>query len=151
VPQVDFYILRGSAEPARLRFACRLIEKVWLGGHRVLAWVDSEAEAGQLDTLLWTFAERAFVPHDRLAADGTAEAPVALQAGELPATPHFDVLVNLGSRPAPADGAFARVAEVIDADETRRAQGRERFRAYRDRGWTPNTLNIDNETDAGNG
>ena len=151
MPQVDFYILRESAGPARLRFACRLIEKACLGGHRVIAWLDSEAELAELDGLLWTFADRSFVPHERLAADGTAEAPVALQTGTLPAAPGFDVLVNLGSHSLPAEAGFARVAEIIEADENRRRLGRERFRAYRDRGWNPNTFNIDNETDAGNG
>jgi DNA polymerase-3 subunit chi len=36
------------------------------------------------------------------------------------------------------------VAEVVDGDESRKAQGRERFRFYKDRGYPLKTNNLDN-------
>jgi DNA polymerase IIIc chi subunit len=43
-----------------------------------------------------------------------------------------DLLVNVSTRlPARLD-RFARVAEIIDADDERRRLGRERFKAYRE-------------------
>jgi DNA polymerase-3 subunit chi len=49
------------------------------------------------------------------------------------------VLVNLSSAaPASVDG-WARIAEIIDADAGRRNLGRDRYRAYRERGFTPAT------------
>ena len=43
-----------------------------------------------------------------------------------------DLLVNLSTHlPARLD-RFARVAEIIDADDERRRLGRERFKAYRE-------------------
>jgi DNA polymerase-3 subunit chi len=153
VPQVDFYILPGTAGAARLKFACRLIEKAYLEGSRCLVRVGDTAELESLDALLWTFAERAFVPHDRLEGDAaTGPAPVLLTAGALPPMPDgFAVLFDLALGAPPADVPPTRIVEVVDADETRRRLGRERFRAYRERGWTPATHNIDNETDTANG
>jgi DNA polymerase III subunit chi len=53
-----------------------------------------------------------------------------------------EVLVNLSSSlPANVD-SYARVAEIIDADDARRSLGRERFRAYRERGIMPETHSL---------
>ncbi|RYZ63851.1 MAG: DNA polymerase III subunit chi [Proteobacteria bacterium] len=146
VPQVDFYILAGSVDAVRLKFACGIIEQAFLDGRRVLAWTDDAPQLDALDDLLWTFADRSFVPHEKLATDATSEAPVALVAGASPLPAGYDVLVNLGSRSAPADVAIERIVEIVDADDTRRRQGRERFREYRERGWTQQHHNIASET-----
>ena len=146
MPQVDFYILPGSVEAARLKFACGLIEQAFHDGRRVLAWTDDAAQLDALDDALWTFADRSFVPHEKLVVGSPPEAPVALVAGALPVPAQFDVLVNLGARSAPADIAIERVVEIVDADDTRRRQGRDRFRDYRERGWPQQTHNIGSET-----
>jgi DNA polymerase-3 subunit chi len=152
MPQVDFYILQGNAAAARLKFACRLIEKAYLEGQRVLIRVDDAQELETLDALLWTFADGAFVPHEPLGGDDTAATPVLLTAGSLPAQLEgFAVLIDLGLSGDPAAVAPARLVEIIDADETRRRRGRERFRSYRERGWAPATHNIDQETEAAHG
>jgi len=152
VPEVEFHILRESSPVARLRHACGLAERAYRAGERVLLRVDGDAELAELDALLWTFGDGTFVPHDRLAADGTPggqEAPVALTAGPLPAAlGTWPVLIDLAlsAPPAPRTAGTTlpgRVVEIIDADENRRRLGRERFRAYRDAGVTPNTITHD--------
>jgi DNA polymerase-3 subunit chi len=151
VPQVDFYILRGTASAARLKFACRLIEKAYVDGARVLVRTADAQELDALDTLLWTFSERAFVPHDRLDGDHPA-APVLLTSSELSADlGGYAVLFDLALSGPTADSPPGRVVEIVDADDTRRRLGRERFRAYRERGWTPATHNIDQDTEAAHG
>ena len=147
-PQVDFYVLPGDDPGARLRFACRLVEKAWLKRHRVRVQFDPGGELDAFDQLLWTFSDRAFVPHRRAgAADDTpapAPAPVVIaDTGEADAA-DGDVLVNLAVR-QPATGAWSRIAEVIDADTQRRSKGRERFRAYREQGLEPQTHDMRNE------
>jgi len=157
MPQVDFHILRGTSAGARLKLACQLAERAYRDGSRVLVRVDSEAEVTELDTLLWTFGDGTFVPHDRLTAGGAPEqqeAPVALTAGALPPTlAAWPMLIDLalGNPPATHGSAASlpqRIAEIVDADENRRRVGRERFRAYRDAGLTPNTINHDEDTAA---
>ncbi len=136
--RADFYVLAGAKPAARLKVACRIAEKAYLAGQRVLVWHDDREELARLDELLWTFADTSFVPHDWLGEK--REAPVLLGAGEPPSGP-LDVLVNLAttSEPPPFAAAAERIAEIIDAEPARREAGRARFRAYRQLGCEPVT------------
>ncbi|HEU4626336.1 MAG TPA: DNA polymerase III subunit chi [Steroidobacteraceae bacterium] len=138
---VDFYVLEEVSARARLRTACRVVEKAYLAGHTVLVWHTELDELKEFDELLWTFGDGSFVPHEPLSAAGFEVAPVLLSMGTPPNIP-FDVLVNLAADvPACADAA-QRVAEFIDGDPGRRQAGRARFRAYKERGIQPNTHNV---------
>jgi DNA polymerase-3 subunit chi len=146
---VDFYVLDGSDAAARLRFACRLVEKAWLKRHRVRVQLDPGGELEAFDQLLWTFSDRSFVPHRRAGAPDDAPAP-ALPPVVIADSPDADaadgdVLVNLASAPPPAAEAWTRIAEIVDGDAGRRQSGRERFRAYRERGLAPTTHEMRNE------
>jgi DNA polymerase-3 subunit chi len=141
--QVDFYVLAGSDPADRLRFACRLVEKAWLKQHRVRVQFDAGGELETFDQMLWTFSDRSFVPHRRAGAPDDAPAPalppVVIADGVEADAADGDVLVNLASAaPASLDG-WTRIAEIVDADSGRRNLGRERYRAYRERGLTPAT------------
>jgi DNA polymerase-3 subunit chi len=134
--RIDFYILENSDNEARWRFACRLTEKAYQQGHRVYLHVDSAAEAQRLDDLLWTFRGGSFIPHTAGAhREEDPEARVHVGHGADPLG-HDDVLVNLGRQVPPFFSRFQRVAELVDGDEEQRRVGRERYRYYRDRGYT---------------
>jgi len=138
---VDFYVLEEASPRARLRTACRVVEKAYQAGLKVLVWHTELEELKEFDELLWTFGDGSFVPHEPLTGNGFDVAPVLLSMGTAPTVP-FDVLVNLAPEvPACADGV-PRVAEFIDGDPARRQAGRARFRTYKDRGIQPNTHNI---------
>ena len=147
-PQVDFYVLPGDESAARLRFACRLVEKAWLKRHRVRVQLDPGGELEAFDQMLWTFSDRAFVPHRRA---GTPDGPPPPAPAEVVITDTAeadaadgDVLVNLAAA-QPATGVWSRIAEVIDADALRRHKGRERYRAYREQGLEPQTHDMGSE------
>jgi len=148
-PQVDFYVLEGSDPRQRLRFACRLVEKAWLKRHRVRVQFDAGGELEDFDQLLWTFSDRSFVPHRRAGTPDDTLPPalptVVIADGDEADTADGDVLVNLSSAPPPDVGAWSRIAEVVDSDAGRRTRGRERFRAYRERGLTPATHEMGSE------
>jgi DNA polymerase-3 subunit chi len=131
--RVDFYILESAAAKDRFTFACRLTEKAYLRDLRVVIVNDTLADAQALDDLLWTFNENSFVPHqvclEKTAADSAAPVQLTVDPAALPAA---DLLVNLSARVPEAFERFARIAEIIDADEERRRLGRERFKYYRD-------------------
>ena len=137
--QVDFYVRAETRPDALEHFACRLVERVWQRGHRVLVVTASEAAARRLDDLLWTFRDESFVPHRRVGAgDPAGTAP----AGEpvVVSTPGvwsgaLDVLVNL-TPSVPEEAARApRIAEIVPAGGTGRDAGRARYREYRSRGF----------------
>ncbi len=147
MPRVDFYVLGSRETAARLRFACRLVEKAWLGDHRVRVQLDPSGESAVFDDLLWTFADRSFVPHERLQPGEVApaaSAPVVIADGEGAGPDDRDVLVNLGAGVPAAFQGYARIAEIVDADDERRRLGRERYRFYREHGIEPETHYMDN-------
>lgn len=138
---VDFYVLEEVSARARLRTACRVVEKAYLAGNTVLVWHTELDELKEFDELLWTFGDGSFVPHEPLTAGGFEVAPVLLSMGTPPTVP-FDVLVNLAPEVPACTDTAQRVAEFIDGDPARRQAGRTRFRTYKDRGIQPNTHNI---------
>lgn len=134
--RVDFYILKSSAARQRWAFACRLTEKAYLRDLKVVVLSETAADAAAIDEMLWTFSDRSFVPHeiwrDAPGSDAsTAAAPVQLTPDLEPLGP-ADLLVNLSDRLPARLERFARIAEIIDADDARRRLGRDRFRAYRE-------------------
>lgn len=139
--RVTFYVLADADERSRRAYACRLIEKAYLQDHRVLVRLDTEEDVRDFDELLWRFSDRSFVPHETCPPAGAGDAPVLLAAAATPPVP-ADILVNL-SRDVPAwFDDFARVAELVAADDESRRAGRERFRHYRDQGITPETHDL---------
>jgi DNA polymerase-3 subunit chi len=124
------------------------VEKAWLKRHRVRVQLDPGGEIEAFDQLLWTFSDRAFVPHRRAGtADDTpapAPPPVVIADDAAVDAADGDVLVNLAAL-QPATAGWSRIAEVIDADVQRRNLGRERFRAYREQGLEPQTHDMRNE------
>jgi len=136
--RVDFYVLKSAAARQRWAFACRLTEKAYLKDLKIVIVSDTLADAQALDELLWTFNERSFIPHkvciDEHSVDPATAVHLTVEAALLAADllPAADLLVNLAQRLPAEFQRYARIAEVIDADEERRRLGRERFKVYRD-------------------
>src|SRR5471032_2467992 len=108
-PKVDFYVLPGSEPRERLKFACRIAEKAYLADQRVFVWLDDAVELKVFDELLWTFADRSFVPHEIFSdARQWQDTPVLLGCEAQPQQP-FDLLLNLGNAVPSAAACAGRV------------------------------------------
>jgi DNA polymerase-3 subunit chi len=144
VTQVDFYILDSDSDDARLRLACRIVDKATQLDRHVFIHATSDHEARQLDELLWTFSQGSFIPHRvvRETLDQPPLEPVLIGVNQAPAPGRWDVLINLGSEVPEFFSRYERVAEVVDANAARREQSRERYRFYRDRGYPLNTHQV---------
>ena len=112
----------------------------------------NEADARELDKLLWTFSQGSFIPHlivtERLSAPAVEPVLIGIDAAEVEDDElaalgeNWDLMINLSSRVPTFFSRYARVAEVIDGDPARKQAGREHYRFYRDRGYELNTHNI---------
>jgi DNA polymerase-3 subunit chi len=141
VTQNDFYILPSDSADARLHLACRIADKALQRNTHIFINADSPEECARLDQLLWTFSQGSFVPHrviDATSAEPYAE-PVLIGCGAGPAGEEWEILINLAGAVPDFFSRYHRVAELVDGNEQRREQGRERFRFYRDRGYELNT------------
>jgi len=141
MPKIDFYILSDPAPDAALRYACRLADKAVEQGHRVFVRAASADEAQRLDDLLWTFGDRAFLPHEIASAAAPSHPLVRVLVGcEIPPTTFRDVLINLGTDAVNEIDDLQRIAEVVSPN--RKPAARERFKMYRDHGAEPTTHNV---------
>ncbi|MCG6898760.1 MAG: DNA polymerase III subunit chi [Gammaproteobacteria bacterium] len=136
--RVDFYILQDSRVDARQQFTCKLTEKAYKQGHRVYINTASEQQLKQLDELLWTFRDGSFLPHECYHPGAAGDQPILLGHAIEPDTPN-DVLVNLADDIPAFFSRFNRVAELVGGDDAQRQSARDRYRFYKDRGYTLKT------------
>ncbi|AHE97533.1 DNA polymerase III subunit chi [Thioalkalivibrio paradoxus] len=130
--RVAFYLLAARDEQARRLFACRLARKVSRMGHRVHIHTPDAGSTDEMDRLLWTFEDIAFLPHGTDVND--PDSPVTVHDQAAPAD-RCDVLINLAPEVPEYFGRFERVADLIGSDPAARARGRERYRFFKERGY----------------
>lgn len=145
--RVDFYVLKSASARQRWAFACRLTEKAYLKDLKIVIVSDTLADAQALDELLWTFNERSFIPHKVCLDEQSVDPATAVHLTVQTPICSADLLVNLAHGLPAQLQRYARIAEVIDADEERRRLGRERFKAYRDLKLPLETHQIDETAD----
>lgn len=131
--KVDFYNLTDGELLARDHFACRLAEQAFRAGTRVYLHTRDAAHSAELDTLLWTFRDSSFVPHNLLGS-GSAVNTVEIGHGEQ-CGDHNGVLINLSDSIPAFFSRFEEVKEILVDDEDHKARGREHWRFYRDHGY----------------
>ncbi|MCX7109361.1 MAG: DNA polymerase III subunit chi [Proteobacteria bacterium] len=142
--RVDFYVLPTSAPHERRVLACKLTEKAWRQGMNVYIHTGSETETGIMDKLLWTFRQGSFIPHEKATAPPAEREDMAVLVGHgNPPESFRDLMVNLSLHQPPLFEKYQRVAELVDEDETIRAEGRKRYMVYKQHGCTLETHNLE--------
>jgi DNA polymerase-3 subunit chi len=139
VAQVDFYVLDRVDEHARNALACKLAEKAWRLENTIHIHTMSQADAERLNTLLWTFRDGSFVPHDL--AGAVNDAPITIGFGDAAVEPR-DLLITLCDEIPPFADTFPRIAELVTSDERCRQKSRLRYATYRDQGHSIETHKI---------
>jgi DNA polymerase III subunit chi len=114
----------------------RLLEKAHRSGARVVVRCTEPERLDQLDRLLWTYRNDAFLPHGSK-ADGFAEQqPIWLTTG-LDRPNDANILVIVNAAPAEDAATFARVLELFDGrDAEAVAAARDRWRWAEGQGMT---------------
>lgn len=137
--RVDFYLLNDPAPAARDIALCKLAHKAYTLGHRVYVLTGSDDEAQRLDQLLWTFSAGSFVPHELCAGNSNHSVTPVLIGTRNPPDDCDDVLISTAADVPECVSRFQRVAEIVGGDEPAKQRARDRFRFYRDRGYTLQT------------
>jgi DNA polymerase III subunit chi len=112
--------------------AASLTDKAFQRGHRVFINAASEAQASELNELLWSFRPASFLPHGLLGEEHSEA--IAIGWGQEPEN-HNDLLINLQLEIPPFFSRFARVAEVVTQEPDSLAALRNSWRFYKERGY----------------
>lgn len=134
--KVTFFLLeevRKDAHPAELHAACQLASQNYRQKQRCLLLCKDQAEAEQLDELLWQLPVEAFVPHN-LSGEGPANGTAVEICWEMPARPNKGVLINLTGNLADNHQRFSTIYDFVPAEESLKQQARERYKHYREAG-----------------
>jgi len=132
VTRVTFYLLASAEERARQHLACRIARKAHGLGQRVHIHTPDAQATQEIDRLLWTFEDTAFLPHGTNVDD--PDSPITVHEAASPAY-RCDVLINLALDVPEYFGRFERIADLVGGDEVSRASGRERYRFFKERGY----------------
>ena len=120
----------------KLHYSCRLLRKAYRSGAKAVVTAEPDLLL-QLDQLLWSYSVTEFLPHCRSdSPTQTATATPIWLAEKLSACPAGSVLINLGQQ-VPVDfERFDRFIEVASSLESDRLAARDRWKYYRDRGYS---------------
>ncbi len=134
VCQVDFYVLQDESQSAEM-LACRLALMAWEKGNRIMVVAENEAQAGQLDALMWEHPQGRFVPHEMKRQ--TCSAPVVIGTMADLTDDVGEVVINLTRSAVPQPERFHRLLELVPANDAQREASRDKFRTYRSQGLDP--------------
>ncbi len=132
--RIDFYVLARSARGDRLGLTCRIAERAFGDGRRLLIHCPDQPLARQLDQRLWTYRDDSFLPHGLVGETNPALTPILISADGEPAG-EDQVLINLGAEVPEFFGRFERLCEPLDQDPVVLQSGRARWKYYQDCGY----------------
>ena len=113
--RADFYLIakpRFLEEP--LKLVCELARKAYDSNQPTLILARDQAQAEELDDLLWSFDPDAYIPHQIAGEDADEEEALVLIAAPGTDAASRPLVINL--RDAAYAGACERVLEVVPAD-----------------------------------
>lgn len=141
--QVDFYVVEDERKSVE-QLACQLAMMAWEQGMRSLLLLHDNAQAEQLDSLMWSAPNERFLPHQ---LSGQADqAPVTIGTTADLDQSLAEVIINLTTGLVPAPQRFRRLLELVPARDAERKASREKFRAYREMGLQPRSHTMGSRT-----
>ncbi len=136
--QIDFYILDQASESDRLLFSCKIAGKAMAQGMKIYFQTETDAQAAEMDQLLWSCSPTSFMPHSIWASGRSIESSTPILVGtEDPPAGWGELLISLTEEVPATAGRFRRVADLIAGDETQKQKGRARYKQYREQGIEP--------------
>ncbi len=122
----------------KLGKVAELAEAAYKKGRKLTIYAENEAHATQLEQSLWANSATAFLPHCLSSSPLASQTPIVIdwQSQHV----QDDILINLQSAQPANFSRFLRLIEIVGIDEIDKTNARERYKFYRDRGYTLNHI-----------
>ena len=136
--QVTFYLLsqpQVGELTAQEALACDLAARAWRAGKRVIISCETEQQALRIDDALWARDPDEFVPHNLSGEVTTYATPIEISWQGKRNAQRRDLLISLQTALPEFITSFNQIIDFVPADETLKAQARERYKQYRQLGW----------------
>ena len=125
---IEFHLLNGVTP---LDYACLLVTSLYRR-NQTIHLVGDEPLLHELNQKLWHFDESAFIAHELYSSGKTA--PVLLANGEQEPK-HDHTLISISDITPKYFSRFRFFYEIVADDEANKQKSRERYKAYRDKGY----------------
>jgi DNA polymerase-3 subunit chi len=120
---ITFYILEDVDLLRAQSYLCNKIETIYARDKNIYIHTSSLDEAKLLDDALWTYRADSFIPHHIRAVDESTSSPI-----------------EIGFNPMPDNHSqFSDIIEIVAPDATKQAEARERYKQYRQKGFSITT------------
>ena len=139
--QIEFYSVDPEETKNPFSHLCEVIKRAYRKDQKVFVHTDNRKLAEKIDELLWTQDSKSFLPHQLVDEDPDTRTPIEIGYGQEP-TIHPDVLINLGEQVPLFFSRFNWVFEYAFGDEDNKQKARDRFKFYRERGYSLNHKKI---------
>jgi DNA polymerase-3 subunit chi len=132
-PNLVFYVLETADAQSRELFLAKLLLKIQQQQRRADVRFETLDQAERFDHIAWQLPPDRYLGHSLA---GHFPSHIQLHGPEL-IKPQGDVLINLHPELYTELSGFQRTIEVLDQSPERIEPGRERWRQYKQQGFTP--------------
>lgn len=140
-----FYLLPASATPElTVAWVCKLTTDFYRQGLGVFIHAQDQPQAEALDEALWQQPADGFIAHN-LQGEGPLQGAQVIIGWQPPKNSRA-VLINLAPTAPDFARRFNQLVDFVPADDAGKQQARERFKVYRQAGFTLITAPVPSQT-----
>jgi DNA polymerase-3 subunit chi len=132
IKEVHFHLQQEPSIVTCYLAICRIIESLFQFDRSIYVYSRDESMSLELNTLLWTFKDTAFCPH-QLWQEQELQAPIVIGTHYPPNNFSHTHLVNLTTNQPAITNDLILLIEIIPNSEEEKSLARKRYQAYRQR------------------
>jgi DNA polymerase-3 subunit chi len=142
--KATFYLLDKPDLRSRDLLVCKIIDKAYNNKNKIYVHAQTDEEAHNINTQLWTFKDISFIPHEIFSLGQSLDqmaSPVLIGCVK-PPQEQSDVLLNLAYEIPLFYNEFAHIIEVVFNDAEVKKKSRQHYKYYQDNGFSVQTHKI---------
>lgn len=132
MPQVIFYQLSASDNGVAGK-ASEIVANAFANKQKMSVLCDTQAQAEEVDELLWQLPANRFVPHNLYGEGPQAGTPVEI-CWQPEQVARRQMVVNVGSGMVPSPNLHRQIIDFVPVDENAKQAARVRYKNYQQAG-----------------